>query len=167
MSQAAKHTPAEVADSIAKFFDVDQRPPRGGWGIVIDGVPFDGNSESEIFNKVKVWRANNRTLESESAIIEEIWRIYREREPGRHCIQMAMPSFVQRAVNFAGAVRRTIGAIVTGAPVLAGGTEEQRRQTICSVCQFFDPATAHCLQCGCPTASKTALAQEHCPIGKW
>lgn len=74
----------QVANSIAKFWDRNIRPPKGGWHYNLPGnVTLEKHSESEIFEAVKKWRKNNGTFTSDIDIERELWTYYCNREPKR------------------------------------------------------------------------------------
>lgn len=157
-----------MADSIAKFFDIDVKPPRGGFRVVIEGREFAGNSESEVFNEVKRWRQNNDTFTSDTDVERAIWDYWRANEPNRHTSRR-MPSFSRMAVNAAKAVVRTAVAAVTGQEVVAPKTQAEQRLAICRACprMVIQDSVERCSACGCYLNYKTALSQEKCPLGKW
>lgn len=77
-----------MSEVVSKFFDVAERPPRGGWLVMIEGVEYYAQSESALVEKIRQeWRNNNRsftTLDIERAI----WAYFRAREPGRSTVDV-------------------------------------------------------------------------------
>lgn len=156
-----------MADSIAKFFDSDQRPPQSGWGVQIDAHRFEGHSEKAVFEAIKRWRQNNGTFVSDIDVAREMWTIYREREPKRALTAGRMPSLERMAINAGKSALKVARAIVNGEEVKAKPTLAQKRQSICDACTHHNPASNRCYVCGCYLSTKTSLATERCPIGKW
>jgi len=72
-----------MVNSVGKFYDRANRPPRGGWHFPIHGQTLQKHSESEIFEGLKRWRKNNGTYISDLDIEREIWSYYCNREPQR------------------------------------------------------------------------------------
>lgn len=74
----------QVADSIAKFYDRQIKPPRGGWHFPLPrGVLIEKHSESDVIGEVKRWRKNNGTFVSDLDVEREVWNYYCNREPKR------------------------------------------------------------------------------------
>ncbi len=75
------------------------------------------------------------------------------------------PSILKKASNLAGAGVRVIKAVTHRQRISASTEEQQRRLSICEVCEFSKNGT--CQKCGCFIRFKTKLETEHCPIHKW
>lgn len=85
-------------------------------------------------------------------------------------------SHFRLAANAAGAARRVVGAVITGAPVFVSSAEFARRLVLCRQCPHCvphppNPVYLRCSKCGCwlngKHARKAALATESCPIKAW
>lgn len=72
-----------VSASIVKFFDVEIKPPRGGWNFPIGGETVLARSEGEIFDALKAWQKNNSTFVSDEATLREMWDYWCQRESTR------------------------------------------------------------------------------------
>jgi hypothetical protein len=72
-----------------------------------------------------------------------------------------MPSLLQQAANFGGAVVRH----VANGMKQVSPEEKQRRLDLCVICEHY--ANGRCAKCGCGLDSKTGWDSERCPIGKW
>ena len=157
----------KMADFIAKFYDSEQRPPRGGWRVEIDRIEFAGHSESQVRELVKKWRMNNSTFVSDHETMREIWEIWRRNEPARETRDF--PGIGTSIANFTRAMTRAVKAVATGQPVVQQQSERQRREAICNSCTFLDlsQGEARCGHCTCPLKFKLALTTERCPIGKF
>lgn len=92
---------------------------------------------------------------------ERIYSALRE----KYSPQTQKLSLGQKARNAAGATTRVIKAVATGQQVVVDQAEQDRRMTICTVCEFFTGTT--CRKCGCHIRFKAKLQTEHCPILKW
>ena len=91
--------PFQVADSIAKFFDRQIKPPKGGWHFNLSGgVTLERHSESDILSALKAWRQNNRTFVSDLDLERELWTYYCSREPSR-CKPALSDASVQQSVT--------------------------------------------------------------------
>ena len=156
-----------MADFVAKFYDSEQRPPRGGWSVSISGMAFSGFSESQVREAVKSWRVNNGTFVSDHEIMREIWEIWRKNEPERETRDF--PGIGTSIANFTRAMGRVAKAIVSGNSVVQAQTEKERRESICNSCTFLDLSDGEprCGHCTCPLKYKLALTTERCPIGKF
>lgn len=76
--------PDQVADSIAKFFDRQIKPPRGGWHFPLPGGnTLERHSEADVLSELKRWRKNNGTFVSDVDLERELWTYYCNREPAR------------------------------------------------------------------------------------
>lgn len=84
MRQGAK-LPHEMANSIVKFYDAAERPPRGGWNLVLGGRSYNANSESGVVDQVRDFQINNGSYLDDDTIREELWRHWCAREPERCC----------------------------------------------------------------------------------
>lgn len=158
----------ESSEPIAKFFDLDVRPPRSGYRVVLEGREFIGGSESDVLNEVKRWRTNNDTFTSDYDIEREVWEYWRSNEPNRVTNQR-MPSLGRMAVNAAKSVVRTVKAAAMGQEIAASEKLTAERKAICMSCpkMVIQDGAARCSACGCFLSYKTALSQEKCPQGKW
>lgn len=73
-----------MADSIAKFYDRQIKPPRGGWHFPLSGGnTLSRHSESDILAELKRWRKQNGTFVSDLDLERELWNYYCSREPAR------------------------------------------------------------------------------------
>ena len=97
-------------------------------------------------------------------IIEEMWKA---KFPPATPVPMTGPSLFQKAKNLGGAVARVADAAIHHQPIRVTDQEKEARMTVCRGCEFFNATKGTCLKCGCVTRFKTALATEHCPVGKW
>lgn len=79
----SRQPPKTVPDSIVKFFDVEIKPPRGGWTFPIGGRNVTGYSENEIFTAFKKWQVNNGQFVSDDAVTRAMWQFWCAREPQR------------------------------------------------------------------------------------
>lgn len=79
----SRQPPKKVSDSIVRFFDVEIKPPRGGWAFPVGGTTVSRYSESEILTEVRKWRKNNGTFVSDDALLREMWQYWCAREPQR------------------------------------------------------------------------------------
>lgn len=52
-----------------------------------------------------------------------------------------------------------------GYRTIAPGPVQDRREALCATCDFFNEGV--CSACGCLVLSKTMLATEKCPKGRW
>ncbi len=77
------------------------------------------------------------------------------------------PPLATQAQNFAKAIGRSAGAIVTCKEVLVREPEREERLRICRACERFEPRRTRCKECGCMLKAKLRMATETCPIGKW
>jgi hypothetical protein len=99
MPSGGKVSP-QVADSIAKFWDRQIKPPKGGWHYNLSGnVTLERHSEAEIHAAVKQWRQNNQTFASDLDIERELWVYYCNREPKRCKNAMAEHSATVKSAN--------------------------------------------------------------------
>lgn len=87
MPQADPH-PHDMADSTVKFYDVSERPPRGGWIAFVYGREYAATTESGVVDAVREDLQNNQRYVNDAQIIAELWRYWCSREPGR-CHQPA------------------------------------------------------------------------------
>ena len=83
------------------------------------------------------------------------------------CGKQAMPKLTTQLKNVAVSAKRTIGNIVSGAPVLATEELVSKRREICENCEFWNAVKKKCSICGCYTNAKIRLKAEKCPKGKW
>lgn len=154
---------------VAKFYDSETRPPRGGWSVAIEGRDFSGGSENDVRSKIKQWRMNNGTFTSDNAIVAEIWAVWVAREPERQLRHF--PNFATSIVNAARAAGRVVVAVATGKPIAVAQSELARRKAICDCCTLLDLSQGadnpRCAHCTCPLNYKLALTTERCPIGKF
>ena len=78
------------------------------------------------------------------------------------------PGTVVLAKNALTAAAKVIMRIASGQSYKVGGAELAERLRQCYSCEEeFNLATLECNSCGCPVHSKTILATEACPIGRW
>lgn len=81
----------------------------------------------------------------------------------------ALPPWRTQAVNFAGAVGRTVGRALSGRAVIAPKEVRDQRRAICqsNVCGKYRAEDGRCSMCGCPCGDrvmdKTSWAGERCP----
>lgn len=69
--------------TVSKFYDRDERPPRGGWLAVVEGIEYIANSESNLVERIRQdWRNNGRTFTTLD-IERAMWRYWTAREPER------------------------------------------------------------------------------------
>lgn len=72
-----------------------------------------------------------------------------------------MPSLVQQAVNFGGAlVKHAVNGFGTVTP-----EQQEERLAICRACPLFKDG--RCLACGCVVAAKTSWKSSSCPKSYW
>jgi len=94
------------------------------------------------------------------------------------CCDGKLPSKLTMGVNASKAAGRVFTAAIRGQRVLARGRTVLNRLEICKSCDQMirdtdKPTLMRCVQCGCwlngkhVANSKTKLATEKCPIGKW
>lgn len=79
--------------TVLKFRDLDVRPPKGGWGPVIQAITKQSPTiytEADAIEFIAKWRRNNGTFVSELDIEREIWAWLCEAEPAR-CGQAGVP----------------------------------------------------------------------------
>lgn len=159
----------KMADYVAKFYDAEVRPPRGGWSVVIHGREFSGFSENDVKTAIKSWQINNGTFVSDHDIIEKIWAIWISREPDRQVRDF--PKIGTSIVNLARAAGRVITAAVEGKPIVSPQSEVARKRSICDSCTLLDVSKgvedARCSYCSCSLAYKLSLETERCPVGKF
>ena len=77
------------------------------------------------------------------------------------------PSLFQQAANAAKAVGSVVASTIRGEPITVPQEEQDRRLSICHICEFWDPTQSRCSKCGCFGQWKTWLASQRCPISKW
>lgn len=68
---------------VVKFFDIDIRPPRGGWAYTYKGVPHSAHSEGELIESILALERNNGRQTPREEIEREIWTKYCANEPTR------------------------------------------------------------------------------------
>jgi hypothetical protein len=82
---------------------------------------------------------------------------------------LELPSTLAIAGNAVSALGRIAGAILKSRPLLVPDDVQKARQAVCESCAHFE--AGRCRLCGCCSAgqivSKTRLATETCPAGKW
>lgn len=85
--------------------------------------------------------------------------------PSKCCNQM--PPLATQLKNVVGAAGRVVEASLRGQGVLADPQTVERRQSVCSGCEFWVAEKKRCSVCGCRTEYKLRLLTEKCPKGKW
>ncbi len=76
----------------------------------------------------------------------------------------AYPPVRTMAGNLARAAFRVAGAVAAGKPLIVDRAEKDRRLTICTACDQFNPIDIRCAKCGCRLEKKLVMATERCPL---
>lgn len=72
-----------MSETIAKFYDRNERPPRGGWIAVVDGREYQAKSESDLADRIRLdWQNNGRPFRM-ADIYAAMWAWFRKMEPTR------------------------------------------------------------------------------------
>lgn len=83
-----------MADSIAKFHDIAERPPKGGWHYFYNpndrDTYFRKASPADVFTELKRYRTNNATFVSDIDLERELWVYWCSLHPER-CGQASAP----------------------------------------------------------------------------
>jgi hypothetical protein len=81
--------------------------------------------------------------------------------------QKKFPKKTQILQNLGKSVIKNVRHVSSGGQLKLNEEEKNKRFDICKNCNWFDPKTEKCFQCGCYLKIKTYLKAESCPIGKW
>lgn len=72
-----------MSATIAKFYDYQERPPRGGWIAAVDGREYQAKSEADLAERIRQdWQNNNRPFVI-ADIYAAMWAYFRRNEPTR------------------------------------------------------------------------------------